>query len=77
VAPPLSLERDPALALGAAGAGAFFLIAKFGQPGHLRHCRKRALPGIGVQSLLSGPALFAPIFTRIYRLPFTVLAVAV
>ncbi len=29
-----------------------------------------------MQALLSGPALFAPIFTRLYRLPFTILALA-
>ncbi len=64
-------------ALGAAGAGAFFLIAKFGQPGHLETLQEtRPYLAVGVQSLLSGPALFAPIFTRPYRLPFTVLALA-
>jgi 4-amino-4-deoxy-L-arabinose transferase-like glycosyltransferase len=63
--------------LGAAGAGAFYLIAKFGQPGHLETLQEtRPYLAIGVQSLLSGPALFAPIFTRLYRLPFTVLALA-
>jgi 4-amino-4-deoxy-L-arabinose transferase-like glycosyltransferase len=64
-------------ALGAAGVGAYFLVAKFGQPGHLETLQEtRPYLAIGVQALLSGPALFAPIFTRLYRLPFTVLALA-
>ena len=64
-------------ALGAAGAGAFFLIAKFGQPGHLETLQEtRPYLTIGLQALLSGPALFAPIFTRLYRVPFAVLALA-
>ncbi|MBN1139704.1 MAG: glycosyltransferase family 39 protein, partial [Anaerolineae bacterium] len=64
-------------AIGAAGAGVFFLIAKFGQPGHLETLQEtRPYLAIGVQALLSGPALFAPIFTRLHRLPFTILALA-
>ena len=64
-------------ALGAAGVGAFYLIAKFGQPGHLETLQEtRPYLAVGVQALLSGPALFGPIFTRLHRLPFTVLALA-
>jgi 4-amino-4-deoxy-L-arabinose transferase-like glycosyltransferase len=63
-------------ALGAAGAVAFFLVAKFGQPGHLETLQDTR-PYLALSaSLLTGPQVFAPIFTRLYRLPFTLLALA-
>ncbi len=63
--------------IGAAGALVYFLLAKFGQPGHLETLQdSRPYLNIGVETLLSGPQMFAPVFLRLYRLPFTLLALA-
>jgi len=63
------------LILAAAGVGAFFLMAKFGQPGHLETLQE-SRPYLDVTAdVLSGPRLFAPFFTDLHRLPFSLLAV--
>ncbi|MGD9147698.1 MAG: glycosyltransferase family 39 protein [Anaerolineae bacterium] len=58
------------------GAVAFFLIAKFGQPGHLETLQE-SRPYLDLSAdLLSGPRVFAPVFASLHRLPFTLLALA-
>jgi len=62
--------------LGGAGAVLFFLIAKFGQPGHLETLQE-SRPYLDLAAdLLSGPQVFAPVFTSLHRLPFTLLSIA-
>ena len=63
--------------IGAAGALVYYLLAKFGQPGHLETLQdSRPYLAMGIETLLTGPRLFAPVFLRLYRLPFTLLALA-
>jgi hypothetical protein len=58
------------------GAVAFFLVAKFGQPGHLEALQE-SRPYLDLSAdLLSGPRVFAPVFASLHRLPFTLLAIA-
>jgi hypothetical protein len=58
------------------GAVSFFLIAKFGQPGHLETLQE-SRPYLDLSAdLLSGPRVFAPVFASAHRLPFTLLAIA-
>lgn len=62
--------------LGGFGAVAFFLIARFGQPGHLETLQE-SRPYLALATdILSGPLAFAPVFTSTHRLPFTLLALA-
>jgi hypothetical protein len=62
-------------ALAAVGAGIFFLIAKFGQPGHLETLQEsRPYLAFSAQ-LLRGPQAFAPVFASIHRLPLSLLSV--
>ena len=71
------LRRDLVLPflLAAAGAGAFFLMSKFGQPGHLETLQE-SRPYLDLTTdVLSGPQVFAPVFISSYRLPFTFLAI--
>jgi hypothetical protein len=63
-------------ALAAAGAGVFFLLAKFGQPGHLETLQESRPYLDFTADVLSGPRAFAPVFFSLYRLPFTLLAFA-
>jgi hypothetical protein len=64
-------------ALGALGAVAFFLMDKYGQPGHLQIMEQEGRSYLNLSAdLLSGPQAFAPVFTALHRLPFTVLALA-
>jgi hypothetical protein len=62
--------------LGGAGAVLFFLIAKFGQPGHLETLQESRPYLDFTADLLSGPQVFAPVFTSLHRLPFTLLGLA-
>ncbi len=73
------LRRDVVLPflLAAAGALVFFLLSKYGQPGHLETFEQEnrfylGLPG----DPLSGPRIFAPVLLDLHRLPFTLLALA-
>lgn len=61
--------------LGGAGALIFFLIAKFGQPGHLETLQESRPYLDFTADLLSGPQVFAPVFTSVHRLPLTLLSV--
>jgi hypothetical protein len=64
-------------ATGAAGVVAFFLIDKYGQAGHLETLEKEGRSYLNLASdLLRGPQAFAPVFTDLHRLPFTILAIA-
>jgi 4-amino-4-deoxy-L-arabinose transferase-like glycosyltransferase len=63
-------------ALGALGALAFFLAASLGQPGHLETLQQNR-PYLNFPvNLLNNLQAFAPVLTQVYRLPFTLLAVA-
>ncbi|HSJ56016.1 MAG TPA: glycosyltransferase family 39 protein [Anaerolineae bacterium] len=63
------------LALGAAGAVGFFLIANFGQPGHLGTLEQEGRSYLNLTGdLVSGVMTFAPVFTAWHRLPLTLLA---
>jgi hypothetical protein len=73
------LRRDTILpfVVAAAGALAFFLMSKYGQPGHLEAFESENRFYIGLPGdPLSGPRIFAPVFFSLYRLPFTLLALA-
>ncbi len=60
--------------LAGVGAGVFFLISKFGQPGHLETLQE-SRPYLELSTdVLSSPQVFAPVFTDVHRLPFTLLA---
>ncbi len=62
--------------LAGVGAVAYYLLSKFGQPGHLETLQE-SRPYLSVASnVLSGPQVFAPVFTRLHRLPFTLLGIA-
>ena len=62
--------------LAAVGLGAFFLMSKFGQPGHLETLQE-SRPYLALSTeVLSGPMVFAPVFARLHRLPFTILTIA-
>jgi hypothetical protein len=57
------------------GALVYYLLSKFGQPGHLETLQE-SRPYLSVAaSVLSGPHVFAPVFTRLHRLPFTLLSI--
>jgi hypothetical protein len=63
-------------AIASVGAITFLLIAKFGQPGHLETLQE-SRPYLDFSSaVLTGPMVFAPVFTDLHRLPFTILAIA-
>jgi hypothetical protein len=63
------------LALGAVGALLFFLIDKFGQPGHLETLQE-SRPYLALTAdILRGPQAFAPFFVDPHRLPLTLLAI--
>ncbi|MBN1660900.1 MAG: glycosyltransferase family 39 protein [Anaerolineae bacterium] len=65
------------LAIGGAGAIAFFLIANYGQPGHLGALEQEGRSYLNLTGdLVGGVRAFAPVFTALHRLPFTLLAVA-
>jgi hypothetical protein len=71
------LRRDVVLPflLAAAGAGVFFLMSKFGQPGHLETLQE-SRPYLDLTAdVLSGPQVFGPVFVAPHRLPFTLLAI--
>ena len=62
--------------VGVAGVLGFFLLAKFGQPGHLETLEQEGRSYLSLSTdILSSPQAFAPVFFRLYRLPFTLLAV--
>jgi hypothetical protein len=62
-------------AIGVAGALGFFLLAKFGQPGHLETLEQEGRSYLSLSTdILSGPQAFAPVFFGLHRLPFTLLA---
>lgn len=64
-------------AVGAAGAAAFYLLAKYGQPGHLVIMQQENRSYLDLTSgFRSGPQAFAPFFLDLHRLPFTLLALA-
>lgn len=70
------LRRDVILpfVLAGVGAGVFFLISKYGQPGHLETLQEsRPYLDLTAQAL-TGPRVFAPFFLDGHRLPFTLLA---
>mgnify|MGYP002683041209 CR=1 FL=1 len=72
------LRRDVILpfVLAGVGAGVFFLISKYGQPGHLETLQEsRPYLDLTAQAL-TGPKVFAPFFLGWHRLPFTLLALA-
>jgi len=63
--------------IGAAGAVAFYLLSKYGQPGHLQTLEQEGRSYLNLASdLLKGPQAFAPFFLDLHRLPFTLLALA-
>lgn len=65
------------LVIGGLGAIAFFLIANFGQPGHLPTLEQEGRSYLNLTGDIVGGALaFAPAFTAVHRLPFTLLALA-
>ncbi|MGD8625718.1 MAG: glycosyltransferase family 39 protein [Anaerolineae bacterium] len=65
------------LALGGAGAVAFYLVARFGQPGHLETLEQEGKSYLDLAGgLLQGPQAFAPVFLQPHRLAFTLLALA-
>jgi 4-amino-4-deoxy-L-arabinose transferase-like glycosyltransferase len=78
--PPRRLLRWSAVlpfVLGVAGAVAFYLLAKYGQPGHLEILDKEGRSYLDLSlDLLSGPRAFAPAFSSLHRFPFSLLAVA-
>jgi hypothetical protein len=64
-------------ALGGTGAIAFYLVAKYFQPGHLETLEQEGRSYFGLSAdLLRGPQAFAPVFTSPHRLAFSLLAVA-
>jgi 4-amino-4-deoxy-L-arabinose transferase-like glycosyltransferase len=72
-------------AFAAAGAGVFYLLARFGQPGHLetlQETRPYLALSPGLVGSLSGAAqaeglrAFSPVFTSLHRLPFSLLSLA-
>lgn len=70
-------RRDVVLpfVLGGAGAVAFFLIAKYGQPEHLETMEREGRGYLDLSAdLLSGPLAFGPAFTASHRLAFGLLA---
>ncbi len=62
------------LALAAAGALAFFWIAKYGQPGHLETLEREGRSYLDFSGDLLRAQTFAPFFVSPHRLPFTLLA---
>ncbi len=78
--PPRRLWRRSVIlpfVLAATGAGVFFLLYKYGQPGHMEAFEQEnrfyvALP----TNPLGGLRAFAPFFTAPHRLPFTLLTIA-
>ena len=71
-----ALRRDVILpfVLAGVGAGVFFLISKYGQPGHLETLQE-SRPYLDLTAqVLTGPKVFAPFFLDGHRLPFTLLA---
>ena len=61
--------------LAGAGALVYYLLSRFGQPGHLETLQE-SRPYLSVAAnVLSGPQVFAPVFTRLYRLPFSLLSI--
>jgi len=71
------LRRDVVLpfVLGGAGAVAFFLVAKYGQPDHLETMEREGRGYLDLSAdLLSGPLAFAPAITAPHRLAFGLLA---
>ena len=62
--------------IAAIGAAAFFLLSKYGQQEHLKIIQE-SRPYLDLSAdLLTGPLAFAPFFTDLHRLPFSLLAVA-
>jgi hypothetical protein len=62
-------------ALGGAGAVAFYLVARYFQPGHLETLEQEGRSYFGLSAdLLRGPQAFAPVFTSPHRLAFSLLA---
>jgi len=62
--------------IAAVAAAGFFLMSKFGQPGHLETLQETR-PYLDLSSdLLSGPRAFASVFIGFHRLPFSLLALA-
>jgi 4-amino-4-deoxy-L-arabinose transferase-like glycosyltransferase len=71
------LRRDVLLpfALGGAGAVAFFLVAKYGQPNHLETLEKEGRGYLDLSTdLLRGPLAFGPALAAPHRLVFGLLA---
>ena len=69
-------RRDVILPFVLAGAGAvlFYLMSRYGQPGHLETLQE-SRPYLDVTAdVLSGPQVFAPVFFELHRLPFILLA---
>jgi hypothetical protein len=62
-------------AIASVGAVIFLLIAKFGQPGHLETLQESRPYLDFTGAVLTGPLVFAPVFTGLHRLPFTLLAI--
>ncbi|MDD3824662.1 MAG: glycosyltransferase family 39 protein, partial [Anaerolineae bacterium] len=70
-------RRDVVLpfVLGGAGAVAFFLVAKYGQPEHLETMEREGRGYLDLSAdLLSGPLAFGPAITASHRLAFGLLA---
>ena len=76
--PPRRLGRRSVIlpfVLAAVGAGVFFLISKYGQPGHLEAFEQENRFYVTLPTHpLGGLRAFAPFFTAPHRLPFTLLA---
>jgi hypothetical protein len=63
-------------AIAGAGAVVFFLLSRFGQPGHLETLQE-SRPYLALSAdILLGPQAFAPVFVSWHRLPFTLLGIA-
>ncbi|MGD8397392.1 MAG: glycosyltransferase family 39 protein [Anaerolineae bacterium] len=61
--------------VGGAGVLAFFLLAKYGQPGHLETLEQEGRSYLALTAgILSGPRAFAPVFVAPHRLAFSMLA---
>ncbi|HFD39149.1 MAG TPA: hypothetical protein ENJ31_04785 [Anaerolineae bacterium] len=61
--------------LAGLGAGAFFLLSKYGQQEHLKIIQE-SRPYLDLNSnLLGGPQAFAPFFFDLHRLPFSLLTI--
>ncbi|MGD8466422.1 MAG: glycosyltransferase family 39 protein [Anaerolineae bacterium] len=70
-------RRDIILPFVLAGVGAvvFYLMSRFGQPGHLETLQE-SRPYLDVTTdVLSGPQVFAPVLFALHRLPFTLLTI--